>query len=640
MKKIAFYIFALSAFGALLVGQYQFTTVHAQDNDKRSDDDSGLARVIKKLTDRSPESVIEERTPEGILKIDFRDGFQNVMLSKADASGEPVAACVTSIAEANAFFGRNLETGEAVDSTAFQTDATAKLAARHGMSRSEFEFYTNLIEEAAKMRAQSPNAATLNIVNNDGAGEGFNDVTVTLPEGGNNGVTLGQQRLNLFNFAAGIWGAFLDTNVPINVNSQFNPLTPCSPSGGVLGSAGTTGGYVGIPNEPFPNTIYHKALANKLNGSDVDPTNSGEIRAQFNSNVDNGCLGSGSRFYYGLDNSTPSARVNLLVVLLHEMGHGLGFASFVNGSTGALASGIPDIYTRFMFDRTQNKYWADMTNAERQASALNTGNVLWDGANVKIGSDFLSSGREAATGRVQLFTPNPLQSGSSISHWNTAASPNLLMEPVINFGLPLNLDLTRQQMRDIGWYRDTTADLIPDTISNVQPSGNLIFAGINTNITWTNDGGFNRNVTIELSTDGGATYPTVIASDVANNGSYSFTVPNIATARGRIRVREHNFVNPIGVSNADFTITALATVSGKVVRSTGKAVSGATVTINGVNGFSRIVRASRSGNYTITDIPTGSSYEFNVSAKALTFNNPYTFFINNSVSNLDFVANP
>jgi hypothetical protein len=200
--------------------------------------------------------------------------------------------------------------------------------------------------------------------------------------------------------------------------------------------------------------------------------------------------------------------------------------------------------------------------------------------------------------------------------------------------------LTRQQMRDIGWYRDTTADLVPDTISDVQPSGNLIFSGTSVNVTWTNNGGFNRNVTIELSTDGGATFPTIIASDVVNSGSYSFTVPNIATAQGRIRVREHNFVNPIGISQSDFTITALATVSGKVVRANGKAISAASVTVTGVNGFSKVVRANRSGNYVITDIPTGSSYEFNISAKGLTFNNPYTFFITGNLGNLDFVANP
>ena len=109
-----------------------------------------------------------------------------------------------------------------------------------------------------------------------------------------------------------------------------------------------------------------------------------------------------------------------------------------------------------------------MTNAERQTSALNSNNVLWDGANVKIASGILTAGRDAATGRVALFTPTTFQAVHRFRTSSTAASPNLLMEPNINHGLPINLDLTRQQMRDIGWYRDTTADLVPDTINNVR----------------------------------------------------------------------------------------------------------------------------------------------------------------------------
>jgi hypothetical protein len=280
-----------------------------------------------------------------------------------------------------------------------------------------------------------------------------------------------------------------------------------------------------------------------------------EINATFNSTVNNtaGCLG-GNRFYYGFDNSTPGGTVNLLVVLLHEMGHGLGFQSFVNGSTGAFASGFPDTYMRFMFDRTTGKYWYQMTDAERQVSALNNNNVFWDGPNVKVASGSLNVGRDAATGGVMLFTPSSFQQGSSVSHWSTAASPNLLMEPNITLGLPTSLDLTRQQMRDIGWFADSTADSVPDSISNVQPSGNGLVIGSNATITWANTGGFNRNVTVELSIDGGATF-TALATNIANTGSYSFTVPNAPTTQGRVRVREHNFVDPMGISAANFSIS-------------------------------------------------------------------------------------
>ncbi|MEP4171522.1 MAG: PA domain-containing protein [Luteolibacter sp.] len=55
------------------------------------------------------------------------------------------------------------------------------------------------------------------------------------------------------------------------------------------------------------------------------------------------------------------------------------------------------------------------------------------------------------SGRVNLFAPNPVQGGSSLSHWTTATSPNLLMEPIINTNLDRRLDLTLPQMKDIGW---------------------------------------------------------------------------------------------------------------------------------------------------------------------------------------------
>jgi hypothetical protein len=43
------------------------------------------------------------------------------------------------------------------------------------------------------------------IVNGDGPNEGFNDPTPAAAVGGNAGTTLGQQRLNVFNFGAEIW---------------------------------------------------------------------------------------------------------------------------------------------------------------------------------------------------------------------------------------------------------------------------------------------------------------------------------------------------------------------------------------------------------------------------------------------------
>jgi hypothetical protein len=55
-------------------------------------------------------------------------------------------------------------------------------------------------------------------------------------------------------------------------------------------------------------------------------------------------------------------------------------------------------------------------------------------------------------GRLLLYAPAEVELGSSLSHWDTSARPDLLMEPNISSGLdPGDVDLTRQAMRDLGW---------------------------------------------------------------------------------------------------------------------------------------------------------------------------------------------
>ena len=57
--------------------------------------------------------------------------------------------------------------------------------------------------------------------------------------------------------------------------------------------------------------------------------------------------------------------------------------------------------------------------------------------------------------RVYLYTPNPHRGGSSVSHCDTLARPNLLMEPSLNPNQPFEVaapsDLTLELLRDIGW---------------------------------------------------------------------------------------------------------------------------------------------------------------------------------------------
>src|SRR5262249_32268425 len=149
-----------------------------------------------------------------------------------------------------------------------------------------------------------------------------------------------------------------------------------------------------------------------------------------------GCL-TGIPFYLGLDDNHGSA-VDLMTVVEHELAHGLGFLTFTNGQTGAQMGALPSIWDDFLLDNTTNKTWTMMTDSERAASAVKTGHLVWNGGNLSAsiplvltpqGSTFAGAD---ASGRALLYSPNPYQSGSSVSHFDMSMSPSQLMEPVIH----------------------------------------------------------------------------------------------------------------------------------------------------------------------------------------------------------------
>ncbi|MBL8299650.1 MAG: hypothetical protein JNN30_15045, partial [Rhodanobacteraceae bacterium] len=55
------------------------------------------------------------------------------------------------------------------------------------------------------------------------------------------------------------------------------------------------------------------------------------------------------------------------------------------------------------------------------------------------------------SGCVRMFAPNPIQPGSSVSHFHSEANPNLLMEPALNTSIFNKVDLTLPLFQDIDW---------------------------------------------------------------------------------------------------------------------------------------------------------------------------------------------
>ena len=326
---------------------------------------------------------------------------------------------------------------------------------------------TYLARLFASLVLAAPSLAQANIVivNNDSAGEGFNDATSVSAVGGNLATTLGQQRLNVFQRAADILNNTFDIATTVRVGSSFDPLT-CSSSFATLGQAGPAA----VEFDFATRSITPHALYNQQVGYDAD-AGTVEINAQFNSSIDNNdnCLFN-TNWYYGYD--APSGNDNsLLSVVLHEILHGMGFLSYLqsDGSSGAgwnTAGGFVegfDPYTYKLKDASTGQMLTDQAAATRSNVMRSGTNLVWSGTEANAESGNYSSGINS--GEVQMYAPGSYEPGSSVSHFDTAMTPNELMEPQYTEFLD-TAGLAEQLLVDIGWsYNAANTPNSPPSLS-------------------------------------------------------------------------------------------------------------------------------------------------------------------------------
>ena len=237
-----------------------------------------------------------------------------------------------------------------------------------------------------------------------------------------------EQARQAFQRAVDIWARHIESSQPVVVDAKFKSFEEEN----VLGSAGPSLFYRDFPSAPEENTFYPTALADALAGQDLsladnDPDNDGEadIFASFNSDFD---------WFYGEDaqNAQPD-QFHFTTVVLHELGHGLGFlgSADVEDGTGSIGLGeddFPVIYDVF----TEDSGGTSLLNEEvypNPSDALGdvlTDQVLFDGEQARLGAP-----ERGVSGSPppELFTPDTWDEGSSYSHLDEDEYPGAEDDP-------------------------------------------------------------------------------------------------------------------------------------------------------------------------------------------------------------------
>jgi len=462
-------------------------------------------------------------------------------------------------------------------------------------------------------------AATV-IINNTNVGvDGFNDPTPVAPVAGNPATTLGAQRLAAFQAAADEWGAMLVSQVTIVIDAKMTSLS-CSQNSAILGSAGPSG-YVSrdFPGAPVSGTWFPQALANSIQGIDTD-TGSSDVSANFNQDIGTpGCL-QALGWSYVIGAPAPSGTIPFTDTVIHEIGHGLGFLTFVNKSTGALLGGFSDHYTRFLLDETPTPVlWTALNNAGRAASATDNGQLTWSGSQVANVAGILSSGRHGS-GRVRMYAPTTLVSGSSVSHWDTVLTPNEIMEPSLQSSNEKRL--TNHLMLDVGWkamlelavtntdgqtslsagsatsYTATISNNGPADVTVVNASVSIPMPAALTGVSWTCAGSGGASCSAANGAGSISTTVTVPLGGMITftvNATISLEFAGLLSSTVTVALPA-NIQNTVSSSTTDnTTVTAVEPPGGITV----SAISGNTTEAGGAASFSVVLDSQPTSNVTI-----------------------------------------
>lgn len=312
----------------------------------------------------------------------------------------------------------------------------------------------------------------------------------------------------VFEKAAATWSTVFSSDVPINVYVKWASL-----SANVLGSAGASVNVRNFVGANRLNTFYPIALAEKMAHKNLNGTNA-DIVATFNSDF--------TAWYIGTDGVPTINQIDLYSVVLHEMGHGLGFIGQMSVDNGEAGYGFPGIFDQNMVNAT-NVALTDTNSFKNPSVALYT--QLTSGKiNLSTPAVLRTNGSAG-----KLYTPSTYSEGSSIYHVDQVkykvGDENALMTPQIARG-----EITRSigpivssAFNDFGWYSSNLiGEEYPDTED--QATDKVFSVQVYSDTLW-DESSLKLYLAVNSNTF------NAVSAFVKTGNTYSYTLPKSATAR-------------------------------------------------------------------------------------------------------------
>jgi hypothetical protein len=246
------------------------------------------------------------------------------------------------------------------------------------------------------------------------------------------------QAKTVFEEAVNVWEHLIVSRQPIRVKATWKPMGT-----GILGGARPT--YLYMERWWW----YPIAISESMCWCERNAASEPDIEATFNSSFGSWYMGTGT---------PPSTKYDFFSVVVHEIGHGLGFTSTFQVQNGLGYYGYPLGQSPFMyFDEMERT-----DDPEEPLLSFNNGTVALKNhlTNGKVFFGGQKAKAAAADGKVKLYAPSTWKPGSSNSHLDETkynGTADALMTPFLTNGEVRRAPgpITLAIFEDLGWQLAT-----------------------------------------------------------------------------------------------------------------------------------------------------------------------------------------